>query len=106
MMASPRQPDDETPARLEREALVVAASRWTYAVGRLVLWSRDASLVDARGDLGRIGNKRADIFCSIKSWTNNKFIIGSHCRACGNGKARAVDRGRWRAGKGGDSIVA
>jgi len=31
--------DDDTPARLEREGQVVAGSRFTYAVGRLVLWS-------------------------------------------------------------------
>jgi molybdenum ABC transporter molybdate-binding protein len=31
--------DDETPARLEKEGLGVAGSRFTYATGRLVLWS-------------------------------------------------------------------
>ncbi len=31
--------DDETPARLEAEGLVVSGSRFTYALGRLVLWS-------------------------------------------------------------------
>ena len=45
--------DDETPARLEREGLGVAGSRWTYAVGRLVLWSRDPALVDAKGEVLR-----------------------------------------------------
>ena len=31
--------DDETPAKLEKEGLAVAGSRFTYAIGRLVLWS-------------------------------------------------------------------
>ena len=43
--------DDETPARMEREGLGVPGSRFTYAVGRLALWSRQAELVDDRGDV-------------------------------------------------------
>ncbi|MEW6512539.1 MAG: molybdate ABC transporter substrate-binding protein [Pseudomonadota bacterium] len=43
--------DDETPARLEREGDSVAGSRFTYAVGRLVLWSRQAGYVDDQGDV-------------------------------------------------------
>lgn len=31
--------DDETPAKLEHEGLAAAGSRFTYAIGRLVLWS-------------------------------------------------------------------
>lgn len=41
--------DDETPARLEREGLAVAGSRFTYAIGRLVLWSKQPALVDDAG---------------------------------------------------------
>lgn len=41
--------DDDTPARLEREGRAVPGSRFTYATGRLVLWSRDPALVDANG---------------------------------------------------------
>lgn len=41
--------DDETPARLEREGLGVAGTRFTYAVGRLVLWSRQPGRVDDKG---------------------------------------------------------
>lgn len=41
--------DDVTPARLEKEGLAVPGTRFTYAVGRLVLWSPDAALVDAGG---------------------------------------------------------
>jgi molybdate transport system substrate-binding protein len=41
--------DDETPAKLEKEGFGVAGSRFTYATGKLVLWSADASRVDAQG---------------------------------------------------------
>jgi molybdate transport system substrate-binding protein len=47
--------DDETPARLEREGVAVAGSRFTYAIGRLVLWSPTAGIVDERGDVLRRG---------------------------------------------------
>ena len=38
--------DDETPTKLVREGKAVAGSQFTYAIGRLVLWSPDATLVD------------------------------------------------------------
>jgi len=38
--------DDTTPARLEREGDTVPGSRFTYAIGSLVLWSADASYLD------------------------------------------------------------
>ncbi|RYF16198.1 MAG: molybdate ABC transporter substrate-binding protein [Comamonadaceae bacterium] len=41
--------DQETPARLEQEGLAARGSRFTYATGRLVLWSADAAAVDAHG---------------------------------------------------------
>jgi molybdate transport system substrate-binding protein len=41
--------DDETPARLQAEGFAVTGSRFTYARGRLVLWSADPSLVDSAG---------------------------------------------------------
>ena len=43
--------DDETPARLVQEGLADAASRFTYAIGSLVLWSAKPGFVDARGDV-------------------------------------------------------
>ena len=43
--------DDETPARLEKEGSAVAGSRFTYAIGRLVLWSARADFVDAQGEV-------------------------------------------------------
>lgn len=41
--------DRARPERLERDGLAVRGTRFTYAVGRLVLWSPDPSLVDERG---------------------------------------------------------
>jgi len=43
--------DDETPARLEREGVAVPGTRFTYATGKLVLWSKKADLVDAKGEI-------------------------------------------------------
>ncbi|WP_312511001.1 molybdate ABC transporter substrate-binding protein [Massilia sp.] len=48
--------DDETPARLEKEGQVVAGSRFTYAVGRLVLWSAKDNYVDAAGNVLKTGD--------------------------------------------------
>ena len=48
--------DDETPARLEAEGHAVARSRFTYAVGRLVLWSAKANYVDATDAVLKAGD--------------------------------------------------
>lgn len=48
--------DDETPARLEKEGLTQAGSRFTYAIGRLVLWSPQPALVDDKGEVLRSAN--------------------------------------------------
>ncbi|MBT2323375.1 molybdate ABC transporter substrate-binding protein [Variovorax paradoxus] len=45
--------DDETPARLDKENATVAGSRFTYATGKLVLWSARPDFVDARGEVLR-----------------------------------------------------
>lgn len=45
--------DDDTPARLEQEGLGVAGTRFTYAVGKLVLWSSQPGLVDDKGEVLR-----------------------------------------------------
>lgn len=45
--------DDETPLKLEREGHAVAGSRFTYATGRLALWSRKPGLVDSQGEILR-----------------------------------------------------
>jgi len=41
--------DDETPRQLVAEGHAVAGSRFTYAIGRLVLWSAQPGFVDANG---------------------------------------------------------
>lgn len=41
--------DEEKPAQLEKDGLAVQGSRFTYAIGKLVLWSADAGVVDAQG---------------------------------------------------------
>ncbi len=43
--------DDETPARLVSEGKAVPGTQFTYAVGRLALWSPDANLVDQGGGI-------------------------------------------------------
>jgi len=43
--------DDEKPAKLEKEGLTVPGSRFTYAIGTLVLWSAKPGLVDPKGDI-------------------------------------------------------
>jgi len=42
---------DDIPQRLEREGLAVPGGRFTYAVGRLVLWSLDPHGVDPQGNI-------------------------------------------------------
>ncbi len=41
--------DDSTPAKLEQEGLSVKGSRFTYAIGTLVLWSPKQGFVDDQG---------------------------------------------------------
>lgn len=47
--------DEETPARLEKEGRAVAGTRFTYAVGKLVLWSPREAMVDAKGEVLKRG---------------------------------------------------
>ncbi len=47
--------DDETPARLEREGVAVPGTRFTYATGKIVLWSKKADLVDTNGEILKTG---------------------------------------------------
>lgn len=47
--------DDETPARLEAEGAGVKGSRFTYAIGKLVLWSARPGYVDDKGEVLRKG---------------------------------------------------
>ncbi|MDD2662346.1 MAG: molybdate ABC transporter substrate-binding protein [Dechloromonas sp.] len=50
--------DDETPARLVTEGHGVAGTPFTYAIGKLVLWSAKPDLVDAQGDILKKGGFR------------------------------------------------
>lgn len=47
--------DDTTPAKIAREGKGVADSRFTYAVGKLVLWSKQGGYVDAQGAVLKTG---------------------------------------------------
>lgn len=48
--------DDETPTKLINEGLAVKGSSFTYAVGKLVLWSARPGYVDAKGEVLRTGD--------------------------------------------------
>lgn len=56
----------ETPAALEADGLAQPGSRFTYATGRLVLWSTDAALVDNKGDVLRRGGFRKLAYAAPK----------------------------------------
>lgn len=43
--------DPTGPARLEAKGLAVPGTRFTYATGRLALWSAKAGIVDAKGEV-------------------------------------------------------
>jgi len=47
--------DDETPAKLEKELLIAPHSRFTYAIGKLVLWSAQDGYIDAKGEVLKTG---------------------------------------------------
>jgi len=47
--------DDETPARLEKELLIAPHTRFTYAIGKLVLWSPQDGYVDTKGEILKTG---------------------------------------------------
>jgi molybdate transport system substrate-binding protein len=47
--------DDTTPAKLEQEGETVAGSRFTYAIGALVLWSAREGFIDDRGEVLKKG---------------------------------------------------
>lgn len=47
--------DDETPAKLEKEGMAVAGSRFTYSIGRLALWSAKPGYVDDKGEVLKQG---------------------------------------------------
>lgn len=50
--------DQQTPVQLEADGLVVSGTRFTYATGKLVLWSAREGFVDDHGDVLRTGHFR------------------------------------------------
>ena len=50
--------DEETPTRLANERAAVVGSRFTYAIGRLVLWSARAGVVDGQAAVLKTGGYR------------------------------------------------
>jgi len=48
--------DDNHPRLLEKNAMAVAGSRFTYAIGRLALWSARAGYVDDKAQVLRTGS--------------------------------------------------
>jgi molybdate transport system substrate-binding protein len=47
--------DDETPVKLEKEGAAVAGSHFTYAIGKLVLWSAKPGVIDDAGEVLKKG---------------------------------------------------
>ena len=43
--------DDKSPAKLTEQGLAVGDSRFTYAIGKLVLWSTKANFIDKDGEI-------------------------------------------------------
>lgn len=50
--------DDSTPQKLEEEGAAVPGTRFTYAIGKLVLWSARPGYVDGQGEVLRQGDFR------------------------------------------------
>ena len=48
--------DDQAPKKLVQDGAAVDTSRFTYATGRLVLWSAQTGLVDGRGEVLKKGD--------------------------------------------------
>lgn len=48
--------DSDTPLRLEKDWLALPESRYTYAIGKLMLWSTKPGLVDDKGEVLRKGD--------------------------------------------------
>lgn len=55
------------PAALEKEKLTLPGSRFTYATGKLVLWSADVARIDANGDVLKGGNFRKLAYANPKT---------------------------------------
>jgi molybdate transport system substrate-binding protein len=58
--------DHKTPELLETQGIAQPGSRFTYATGKLVLWSANGKLVDAKGDVLRSGAFRKLAYAAPK----------------------------------------
>lgn len=47
--------DDETPVKMEQDGLAVKGSNFTYAIGKLVLWSAKPAIIDDKGEVLKKG---------------------------------------------------
>ena len=47
--------DDKAPAKLDSESMTVPGTRFTYAIGKLVLWSAKPGFVDGKGEVLKKG---------------------------------------------------
>jgi molybdate transport system substrate-binding protein len=47
--------DDETPLKLEKEGLGIKGTRFTYATGQLILWSKRPAFIDEKADVLKTG---------------------------------------------------
>ena len=56
----------DVPQQLEKQGLTQPGSRFTYAFGKLVLWSADAGKVDAKGEILKTGKFRKIAYASPK----------------------------------------
>jgi molybdate transport system substrate-binding protein len=89
--------DAKTPAKLEHEQAAVKGTRFTYAIGRLALWSADAKRVGADGkatlqagdfhhlaianpDLAPYGLAARETLQSLKLWDKlaSKIVMGEN----------------------------
>ncbi len=81
--------DDETPALLEKEGIGVPNTRFTYAIGRLVLWSADATLIDGRPEILKTGdfkylaiaNPKLAPYGAAAMQTLDKLSLASHLQS-------------------------
>jgi molybdate transport system substrate-binding protein len=58
--------NSDTPAQLEKDGLAQPGSRFTYATGKLVLWSADTEKVDGKGDVLKTAGLRKVAYANPK----------------------------------------
>lgn len=119
--------DEERPLQLVADGDAVAASRFTYAIGRLVLWSRDAGAVTvtdcalsglqftriamANPDLAPYGRAAREALVAVGSWDSlrDRIVYGENVGqafaqvATGNAEAGLLAKSYIEALEGGDA---